>query len=82
MYFGVWTCDKALLLIDLFRSRACVQQEMDPENPECVLDGLILQQMKEVESSGKAEVFTDEMLGAFQFIVLSGGKLNLSGCQT
>ncbi len=47
---------------------------MDPENPECVLDGLILQQIKEIESSGKSEVFSDDVLGVICFDLFEGGR--------
>ncbi len=49
-----------------------LQQEMDPENPECVLDGLILQQMKEVETLGKPVNFTDEAISALVLDVFFG----------
>ncbi len=55
---------------------ALLQQELDPENPECVLDGLILQQMKEYETLGKPINFTDEMLGALVFDVFDAGTQN------
>ncbi len=61
--------------VTLARLNVSLQAELDPENPECVLDGLILQQMKEFESSGKADVFTDDVLGVLCFDLFeAGGK--------
>ena len=54
---------------------ALLQQEMDPENPECVLDGLILQQMKEYETLGQPVNFTDEVLGALTIDMFGAGML-------
>ncbi len=51
-----------------------MQMEMDVENPACVIDGLILQQLNEIRSTGKSEIFTDDMLGALCFNVFEGGK--------
>ncbi len=55
-----------------------VQAELDPENPECVLDGLILQQMKEFESSGKAEIFTDDALNALTYELFEAGTMTVN----
>ncbi len=64
------------LIIIWVHSFALLQQELDPENPECVLDGLILQQMKEYETLGKPVNFTDEVLGALICNVFAAGMPN------
>ncbi len=51
-----------------------MQEELDHENPECVLDGLILQQMKEYQTLGQPVNFTDEILGALVANVFIGSK--------
>ncbi len=44
------------------------------ENPACVIDGLILQQLNEMKSTGKSEIFTDDVLGVLCFNLFEGGK--------
>ena len=53
-----------------------MQMEMDVENPVCVIDGLLLQQLNEIESTGKSEIFTDDVLGVLCMDLFEAGKVS------
>ncbi len=55
------------------RTVSASQAALDEENPECVLDGLIQYQRREIQSEGEAKVFTDEVLGAIISVTFLGG---------
>ncbi len=68
---------QATILLSQHICDSPLQQELDPENPECVLDGLILQQMKEYETLGKPVNFTDDVIGALIFDLFEAGAQGL-----
>ncbi len=47
---------------------------MDEEHPECVLDALIQYQRREIQAEGKANHFTDELVGALLLNLFSAGQ--------